>query len=840
MVDKKGRLLVSDFGLAKSLELQDAEFPEGIIGTPAYMSPEQAEGAESDQRSDIYSLGVILYEMFSGRRPFEADTRAEYLKKHIHEIPKPPTAINPDLPEFLQNIILQCLEKDPQNRYASVNEILIELENRGAPPISEKAVKARRRAVGIVAFFALIIGAAVGYYWFWGRGDMQARSLPPPVGISIAIMEFSNGSGDQTLDSMRGALQNYLFWDLYQSKYLRIFPESRLQQVLEELGVVGADEYSGDLLNRIAEATEIQYFILGSIGKREDEIWITASVRKAGSDEVLETAEASGRSEDDLDKMVDDLTSQLIKAFELTEAQILADINGSVGNIFTPSEEAAELYTAGRKFYQERRNQQSVDALEEAVKIDPEFAMAYLLLSEVYGDMGDQEKSENNLLKANEYTNRVSERDRLVIQAYLAMSLENSYIKSTELFQELVDLYPDDPDAHGYLAWMYRVTENWEKAQYHYEFYARSQDLIHRAFAIDCLAWVYAVQGRYEDAINTLKDNHELFDNKAWLHRYCSNYNMCLRDYDAALVEAKEALRIDQEDLETHRLLGNVYLFQEKYEDAKAAYQVLIDGDDTEQELWGIYWLANLHLTRGQYQECRRICYEGIAKSKEYELMEPEAEFWLLLCHLENQRRDFERVDDVSTTLLEVSQNMGEPGFQMTAILWRGIARLMNKRVDETKTLADELKVVIDSMGVEKLIRYHKHLLGWIELEQDNPAGAIGHFDAAVIMLPQQNYVFDNHALFRNSLACALVKNREYDKAFKEYERVSQLSTGRLNWGDIYGLSFYELGKIAQMMDRRDAAIENYRQFLSLWSEADADLESVKDAKEQLAKLESS
>ncbi len=839
MVDKKGRLFVSDFGLAKSLEAHDTIFPEGIVGTPPYMSPEQSKGIDSDQRSDIYSLGIIFYEMFTGQRPFEAETRSEYLRKHIQVLPLPPMEVNPQIPEYLQKIILKCLEKDPQYRYSDAGEVLAELERRGRAVPSAKDTKIRKIFGGTAAAATLIMVAFLVYYWIWGTGGADVVFPPASARISVAVMDFENASGNQEFDGLPEVAQNFLYQDLIQSRFLRVLPDDKLLQVLDDLGIIKNQGYSLDLLTQIGIDFNVTYFLRGKIKGDQEGLGISVSIQEAQTGEIIGTVMSSGQSVDDIDIMVDDLTLQIKNAFNLTEKQINADIDATIGEIYTESEKAFELYMAGRRFNQERHPEDAKKALLEALKIDPQFAMAYLELSTAYSYLNDKNNRIDSLLKASSYTYRVSERNRMIIQGHAAIEFENSYLKSIGIFKQLVTLYPHDLKAYGLLAWMYRQTEDWEKARDCYQIMANSTDNVNRAVALDNLAWVNLTLGNYEEALEIMLANKEAFTNQAWYYRFLANIYICSREYDAAYDAALEALKIEPDYEDNFRLKGNVQLLREEFADAGRTYSAMIGGEQERMRLTGMYWLANLYLTLGQYQESLRVCREGIALAKKSGDRSLEADLWLLLSHIDIQLENFEGLDETSSELVELTFNIDSPSYRVLALHWSGMARLFNRGSEEAMARARELKALVDETGMHKKLRNQQHLLGLIALEEGDLDGAILQFEEAITKLPYQNYVFDNHALFLNSAASAHARQKNYDKAWERYEQISQLSSGRMTWGDLYVLSFYEMGKLAQLQNRDDEAVSRYKKFLSLWSDADPGLDSVKDARDRLARLES-
>ena len=172
MVDRDGNLKIMDFGIARSLE-GSATLTEGITGTPAYMAPEQAEGKKIDQRTDIYALGLILYEIFTGEAAFRGDTPVAIVHKQIHETPTTPTQVDPDLPPRLERVILKCLEKNPKHRFQSVNELEAALEEEDNLAISGTApeadpVPAPHLSVWGKLDWVLLAAGAAGLLFFLG------------------------------------------------------------------------------------------------------------------------------------------------------------------------------------------------------------------------------------------------------------------------------------------------------------------------------------------------------------------------------------------------------------------------------------------------------------------------------------------------------------------------------------------------------------------------------------------------------------------------------------------------------------------------------------------------
>ncbi|GAI75162.1 unnamed protein product, partial [marine sediment metagenome] len=201
IIDREGNARIMDFGIARSLKAKGVTAPGMMIGTPEYMSPEQVDGKEVDQRSDIYSLGVILYEMMTGRLPFEGDTSLSIAIKHKTETPTDPGLYNAQIPENLSQMILRCMEKDKEKRYQDTKELLSELTKieegistvervmpSGKPTSSsEITVTSRKRWVMIAALFAAVVVAGIGVLYF-----MNKKPVPTREQGMLVVLPFEN------------------------------------------------------------------------------------------------------------------------------------------------------------------------------------------------------------------------------------------------------------------------------------------------------------------------------------------------------------------------------------------------------------------------------------------------------------------------------------------------------------------------------------------------------------------------------------------------------------------------------------------------------------------------
>ena len=276
MVDEEGNARIMDFGIARSIIGKGITGAGVMIGTPEYMSPEQAEVKEVDQRSDIYSLGVILYEMVTGRVPFEGETPLGIAMKHKSEIPKDPREINSQIPEDLSRVILRCMEKDKENRYQSAGEIRSELVNiEKGIPTTEKVVPKRKPitskeitvTLGLKKLFipALVVVAATIVGIIIWQLLPQKKPIPIPSGkSSLAVMYFENRSDEPDLDKI---LVDMLITNLSRSEEIEVVSNQRLFDILKQLGKEESEKIDKNMATEVANRAGVKTMMTGSIIK---------------------------------------------------------------------------------------------------------------------------------------------------------------------------------------------------------------------------------------------------------------------------------------------------------------------------------------------------------------------------------------------------------------------------------------------------------------------------------------------------------------------------------------------------------------------------------------------
>ena len=277
LIDADGNACVTDFGIAKSMDAGGLTMTGQIVGTPDYMSPEQAEGRDVDGRSDLYSFGLVLYEMLTGHVPFKADSIITTLMLRLREIADPPSHTNPEVPAWVDRLVMRALERNADDRYATAEDILTDIER--------AHVKRKLRLRGRNLFIAIggSIAVLVALFFFILRPQLsfeQKRTF-------IAVLPFENLTGETELDWLSSGIPENLTADLAQSKFFRVMSTDRLRHVVSDIGGDPNGYDVGEVMAQIGKATDLDAVAMGSFVKIGDKIRITLKIEDANSQEMV-------------------------------------------------------------------------------------------------------------------------------------------------------------------------------------------------------------------------------------------------------------------------------------------------------------------------------------------------------------------------------------------------------------------------------------------------------------------------------------------------------------------------------------------------------------------------
>jgi tetratricopeptide (TPR) repeat protein len=344
--------------------------------------------------------------------------------------------------------------------------------------------------------------------------------------------------------------------------------------------------------------------------------------------------------------------------------------------------------------------------------------------------------------------------------------------------------------------------------------------------------------GLYDKALEILHAYRGVYDESSFRLQMSDIY-FCEGRTDLALREAEIALSLAPEDDNTLQIrhTGNIYHIKDDFLKAEESYRRLLKKSITQDQLSGRYRLGYLYLTQGNYEKSRKEVLLGIEGVRKSNLQSSETEFLLLLAYLNLQKKHYTEALNLLTQTQEIAQeiNLGES--KLRAMQLRGLTFLEMKNLNEAKRTAEELKQFVEKTGIQITMKYYYFLKGIIAQEEGMLSQSINDLELSFSMLPHQQGIIDEHAFYLNSLASAYYQIGNLEKARSLYEKIISLTTGRLQWGDIYAKSFYQLGKICQKKGWEGKAIEHYEKFIQLWANGDPDLPETADARKQLDAL---
>ncbi len=847
MVDEDGNSRIMDFGIARSLEGKGITGAGVMIGTPDYMSPEQVEGKETDQRSDIYSLGIILYEMVTGQVPFEGDTPFTIGVKHKSERPKNPKELNSQLPDDLNRVILKCLEKDKENRYQSAGELRSELLNieKGIPttdrlipkkkPLTSREITVqftmKRYFVPVMIVFAVVVIAFV----IWKLLPQRPEAVPSPLSDkpSLAIMYFKNNTGDENLEHWRTMLADLLIKDLTQSKYIRVLSEDKLVDILENLNQLDAKSYSATVLKEVAAQGRVNHILQGNYAKAGDEIRVNVTLQDASTMEIIGSEGVEGKGEDSIFSMVDELTKKIKNRFRLSQQEIASDIDKDIGKITTSSPEAYKFFREGEKYDKQGEFRKALQFYEKAVEIDPEFAYAYVGIAISYYNLGLFSEEKKYLQKAMELSDRVSDRELYLNTAEFYSTTEKTFDKAIESFKKLLELYPDDEDGNGELGWIYMQLEQYDKSAERYETALKTNQasVVLRSNLADC----YSAQNMHGKAREVLESYLEEFPDNTRIRQRLSLQNIRQGKLELAMAEIDKAFLLDPVQWLNFRHKGDIYLYQGDLKRAEEEYENLLKAREPVGHAWRLNRLAYLYVLQGRFNDAKNVVRQGIELSERI-----GQSIWKSLLHSQladlhiaskNPEAALKEAEEAWNAAAGVEYMAGQRG----ALTDKARAYLEMGSIENAIQEAEKLKTMIEEGANQNLMRNYYALMARIEIKRANYSRAIEYVNQALSLTFSSPLT--KPASFIDILALAYYKSENLEKARDEYERITTLTTGRLAYGPLYAKSFYMLGKIHEELNNKSQAIENYQKFLELWENADPGFLEVEDAKKQLVSL---
>jgi tetratricopeptide (TPR) repeat protein len=851
MVTAEGRVKVLDFGLAKLHEgspvgsVEDEPTrgltQEGlVVGTVPYMSPEQVEGKAVDHRTDIFSFGILLYEMATGKRPFAGENSAQVVSSLLRDDPPSVAEVKADLPFHLSRIAKHCLEKDPNRRFQSALDLRNELETlkqevasgQIRPASSSTVIAAQPQpakprwlwpAIAVGALLLLVIG------WLGMRGGTEtdrggARTeAAAETKPSVAVLYFDNLTGDEDMNWLRTGLADMLATDLSQLTGVRVVGTDRVYQILKDLDMLEESITSAETVQEVAEQADVKTVLLGSFAKVGETLRINVKVQDADTGEIVGTERAEGPGGDNLFALVDDLSTSLRGRFESSGSASL-DGDQDLMDVTTASLEAFRYYSEGVHLADQDKNEAAIALLEKAVELDPGFAMAMRKLAAVLGNENRDAESQEYARRAVENSDRLPAKEKYQVEAFHYSDYPTTWARGVEAYEKLLEIDPENFTALHNLALQLAQLERWDEAVPLYEKAAGLGNQFQWLYAN--MANSYAHLGRTTEAFHALERLRQI-EPESVVAMFGGGFaELGWGDPERALelfVQADEA-RPGAFPGGGAPIQANILL--ERWDDATSYAQKMAASSRPAVRRQGLAGLARVAMYQGRSKQAEEFMTSRLEEHPEADVVRADMlnDLGFVLLSGGGVSRALEAFQEArgmtSGTWEEVMANWG---------LVVAAAQLGDMAAAEAA--ADAVSALVESAPSRFPERWRHEFDGIIALGNEDFTRAIGELEAAAGMIAEYAAYENEITDIRYFLAEAYMGSGDGDKAAEHLRRIINSGTRRVFRPGRYVRSYYLLGQMALERGDLEGARTYYQRFLDHWADGDVDRERVAQAK---------
>ncbi len=833
MIDSDGRLRLLDFGLA-SLRDQDKLTKTGaVLGTPAYMSPEQIRGQKLTETSDIFSVGSVLFELFTGRSPFRGETHAATMNAVINSEPVFPID-GDELPRELGAIFEKAMQKDSRNRFQTMTDLLRELqkikEGRLAEVITAPSKIRRIKRIGLAAAIVtcFLIGSLVIPWSIKIQPRNEAEAFPDLLGI----MYLNNASNPHDTTRTAEIVSRLLMTDISESRHIKTVGAGRLNDLLKSSGFDRKTVLEPADAELIARKMHARWFLSGEIIQTEPNIVIATQLSEASSGKLIANQRVTGSPGQSVYAIVDRLSNDIRRDLGVPVSDT-AEYNLDVSSLTTSSLEAYRNYIEGLEYQEMYDRPRAKEKFLRAIEIDSSLAMAYYYLSFPKFDLPVVAMMDS----AYKYAEHTTTKEKHLIAARYDWLQGDSQ----ESVNELKAAYALDPTEKLVVEMLARAYSQIPGRQH------EAIDYFHEAIELDStgsvspyveMTLLYLGLGQYDSALYVMRQLQRIRPDEATPYSGLGTVYAAWRRPDSAVVYFRKALDIDPHIDETRTEMTTVFMRQGKYAEAEREFRIYA----TEPLQWkrshARRLLAAIPARQGKLREAIKAIDVGISADE----IESYYHFshWMKWIMKAAYNARLGHIDTVSQIYDSLQSLVDSAFIRATPRADRHLFALFFARAgqfDKADSIRDQLYRDYSNNDQYGRINSYWFARGSIEFYHGNYADAIESLNRGLYAeYADARWAF----VFKHYLGRAYMQLQEWDKAIPLFEDVTTTyNNGFMIDLPTYDvLSYYYLGIAYQESGEPKKAVAPLTEFVDTWKDADPELQSyVTDARQRLSKI---